>query len=61
MKAIVVREYGDPEVMKLEEMPGLKPEAGQLKVKVKAVGVNPVEAYMRSGAFYKPPLPFTLP
>ena len=58
MKAIMVREYGGPEVMKLEEAPGLKPDAGQVKIRVKAVGVNPVEAYMRSGAF-KPPLPFT--
>ncbi len=59
MKAIVVREYGEPEVMKLEDVPGLKPDIGQVKVKIKAVGVNPVEAYMRSGSFYKPPLPFT--
>jgi NADPH:quinone reductase len=59
MKAIVVREYGDPEVMKLEDAPDLKPDIGQVKVKIKAVGVNPVEVYMRSGSFYKLPLPFT--
>jgi len=59
MKAIVVREYGEPEVMKLEDLPDLKPDIGQVRVKVKAVGVNPVEAYMRAGSFYKLPLPFT--
>ncbi len=60
MKAIVVRKFGDPEVMKLEEVP--KPEVGtsQVLVRIKAAGVNPVDTYIRSG-FYpvKPDLPYT--
>jgi len=49
MKAIRVKEIGGPEVLKLEEVPIPKPEAGQVLVKVQSVGVNPVETYQRSG------------
>ena len=60
MKAIVVREFGQPEVMKLEDLPDSPPGRGQVLVRVKAVGVNPVEAYIRSGAYArKPNLPYT--
>src|SRR6266849_10114434 len=60
MKAIRVHEFGAPEVMKLEEIPAPKPEAGQVLVRVKAAGVNPADTYMRSGAYaIKPPLPYT--
>ena len=34
MKAIRVHEMGDPDVMKLEEVASLKPEAGQVLVQV---------------------------
>ena len=60
MKAIVVREFGPAEVMKLEEIPDPTPGAGQVVVRVKAVGVNPVEVYIRSGTYgRKPSLPYT--
>jgi NADPH:quinone reductase len=60
MKAIRVHEFGGPEVMKLEDVPGLQPAPGQVAVQVHAVGVNPVEAYVRSGAYpIKPNLPYT--
>jgi NADPH2:quinone reductase len=60
MKAILVRELGAPEVMKLEDIPQPKPAAGQVLVRVKAAGVNPVDTYMRSGAYpIKSPLPYT--
>jgi NADPH2:quinone reductase len=60
MKAIRVHEFGDPEVMKLEEAPEFSAGPGQVVVSVKAVGVNPVDAYIRSGAYaVKPPLPYT--
>ena len=49
MKAIRVHEFGAPEVMKLEEIPTPKPEAGQILVRVRAAGVNPADTYMRSG------------
>jgi NADPH2:quinone reductase len=60
MKAIRIHEFGGPEVMKLEEVPDLTAGPGQVVVNVKAVGVNPVDTYIRSGGYaVKPPLPFT--
>jgi NADPH2:quinone reductase len=60
MKAIVVREFGPPAVMKLEDVPDPKAGAGQVVVRVRAVGVNPVDAYIRSGTYArKPALPYT--
>ncbi len=60
MKAIRVREFGPPEVMRLEEVPEPTPAAGQVVVKLAAVGVNPVDTYIRSG-LYQPDkkLPYT--
>jgi NADPH:quinone reductase len=60
MKAIVVREFGAPEVMKLEEIPTPKPGAGQVLVRVHAAGVNPADSYTRTGTYaVKPNLPYT--
>lgn len=60
MKAIRVHEFGPPEVMKLEDVPDPAPGRGQVVVRVYAAGVNPVETYIRSGAYAnKPPLPYT--
>jgi NADPH:quinone reductase len=60
MKAIRVHEFGLPDVLKLEETRDLKPDATQVLIKVKAIGVNPVEAYVRSGSYArKPNLPYT--
>ena len=59
MKAIVVHEFGAPEVMKLEEFPTPKAGPGQVVVRIHAAGVNPFETYMRAGTYaIKPPLPF---
>ena len=60
MKAIVVREFGGPGVLKLEEVPDPSPARGQVLVRVKALGVNPVDTYIRSGTYArKPTLPYT--
>jgi NADPH2:quinone reductase len=60
MKAVLVREFGGPEVLKLEEIPTPKPAAGQVLVRIHAVGVNPYDTYMRAGTYaIKPPLPYT--
>jgi NADPH2:quinone reductase len=60
MKAIVIREYGAPEVMKLEEIPVPQFDANQVLIRVKAAGVNPVDTYIRSGMYsVVPNLPFT--
>jgi NADPH2:quinone reductase len=60
MKAILVRQFGGPEVLKLEEVPTPKPAAGQVLVRVHAAGVNPYDTYMRAGTYaQKPALPYT--
>lgn len=60
MKAIRVSQFGDPDVMKLEEAPDPKAGPGQVVVRIRAAGVNPVDAYIRSGAYaVKPNLPYT--
>lgn len=61
MKAIRVHRFGGPEVLTLEPSVSLpSPGPEEVLVKVKAVGVNPVETYIRSGAYArKPPLPYT--
>ena len=59
MKAIRIREFGAPEVMRVEDVPDLHPGPGQVVVRVHAAGVNPVETYIRSGIYPKPPVPYT--
>src|SRR5579862_6183513 len=46
--------------MKIEEVPDLKPGLQEILVQIKASGVNPVEAYIRSGQYPREPaLPYT--
>ncbi|MBT5873428.1 MAG: NADPH:quinone reductase [Candidatus Latescibacteria bacterium] len=60
MKAIRVHEFGESDVMKLEEVPDLIAGEGQVVVQVSAAGVNPVDTYIRAGTYaVKPDLPFT--
>ena len=60
MRAIVVREFGEPEVMKVENVPDPRPGPGEVAVRIRAAGVNPVETYIRSGNYARrPELPFT--
>ena len=60
MKTIRVREFGEPSVLKLEEVEDPRPARGQVVVAVRAAGVNPVETYVRSGKYAsKPQLPYT--
>jgi NADPH2:quinone reductase len=60
MKAILVHEFGGPEVLKLEDVPTPRPQANQVLVRIHAAGVNPYDTYMRNGTYaIKPPLPYT--
>src|SRR5881392_3428202 len=53
MKAIVIHEYGGPEVLKYEDIPRPEPKDDQILVRVIAAGVNPVDGLIRSGMFAK--------
>lgn len=59
MKAIRVYEFGEPEVLKFEEVPDPKAGSGQVVVRVRAIGVNPVETYIRAGKYGPRQFPFT--
>jgi NADPH2:quinone reductase len=59
MKAIRVYQFGGPEVLKLEDLPDPLPAAGQVVVTTHAIGVNPVDTYIRAGKYGPKPFPFT--
>jgi len=60
MKSIRVSEYGGPSVLRIEEVPTPEPGANQVLVRNHAVGVNPVETYLRSNTDNRgPKLPYT--
>lgn len=59
MKAIRVRRFGGPEVLRLEEVPRPEPGPGELLVRVRAAAVNPVDWKLREGYLGAQPLPFT--
>src|SRR6476659_7693244 len=60
MKAIRVREFGAPGVLKIETVDDPKAGPGQVVVDVKAAGINPVDTYIRAGTYArKPTLPYT--
>lgn len=60
MRAIRVFECGPPEVMQLAEREALTPGPGQVLIQVGAAGVNPVDTYIRAGAYtLSAPLPYT--
>jgi NADPH:quinone reductase len=60
MKAIRVENFGGPEVLRIANVNELHPGAGEVVVRIYAAGVNPVDTYIRAGAYAKKPvLPYT--
>ncbi len=55
MKAIRVHEFGGPEVLRYDEVPMPEPKAGEVLVRVHAVGINPPDWYVREGMPNVPP------
>jgi NADPH:quinone reductase-like Zn-dependent oxidoreductase len=51
MRAIVIRHYGGPDVLAIEERPDPVPEPGQVLISVKAFGLNHAELYFRQGVW----------
>ncbi len=60
MKAVVVEQYGGPEVLSVREVNKPEPKTGQVLIKFHTAGINPVDTYLRSGTRgYSPKLPWT--
>ena len=49
MKAVIVRHYGGPEALELADLPVPDPGTGQVRVRVQAAAVNPVDIATRAG------------
>ena len=49
MKAILVQDFGGPEVLEIQTVPDPMPQSGEVVVRLHAAGVNPVETYQRAG------------
>ena len=63
MKAVVLTRFGGPEELRPTEVDRPEPGAGQVRLRVRAVGVNPFDAKVRSGAMeavFTTPLPTIL-
>jgi NADPH2:quinone reductase len=60
MKAIFVSEFGGPQVMRIADVDDPVAAVGQVIVRVRAAGVNPVDTYIRGGGYARlPALPYT--
>ena len=57
MRAVVIEEYGGPEVLAADEVPDPAPAAGELLVEVDHAGVNFIDTYQRIGR-YPVPTPY---
>lgn len=53
MKAVVVNQYGGPEVLKYQDAPRPEPKADEILVHVMAAAINPVDSYVRQGMLAK--------
>jgi NADPH:quinone reductase-like Zn-dependent oxidoreductase len=60
MKAIRFHEYGDPDVLRYEEVDQPVPGPGQVRIRVAATTFNGVDGNIRAG-FMQDPMPLTLP
>lgn len=61
MRAIRMHERGGPEVLRLERVPIPVPAAGEVRLRVVAAGVNPIDWKIREGAYGRPKKPFDEP
>ena len=60
MRAIYVSRFGGPDVLTVADRPDPSPAAGEVVVRLHAAGVNPVDAYIRTGQYARlPELPYT--
>lgn len=57
-QAIQVHDYGGPDVLKWEEVAVGEPGPGEVKIRQRAVGLNFIDVYQRTGLYPQPSLPF---
>jgi NADPH:quinone reductase-like Zn-dependent oxidoreductase len=57
---VVARDFGGPDVLDVVESEVPAPGPGQVRISVRAAGVNPADAKLREGAFGRPALPLRL-
>lgn len=60
MQAVRIHEYGGPDVMKLESVDQQSPEAGQIRIKQRFIGLNFIDVYMRTGVYPVGDFPATI-
>ena len=60
MRAVQISQFGDADVLDVVELPVPDPGANQVRIRVMAAGVNPVDPYVRSGAYGDRPMPVAL-
>jgi len=57
MRALVITEHGPPEVLKVLEQPEPRPGPGQVRIAVKAAGINFADLLARLGLYADAPKP----
>lgn len=60
MKAVIINDFGGTEKLEIADVPKPEPEEGEVLVRIKAAGVNPVDYKIRSG-LYKGRMPIEMP
>jgi synaptic vesicle membrane protein VAT-1 len=61
MRALVVKRYGAPEVFQMQQVPDPQPKAGEVLIRVKAIGVNFADLLQRMGIYPGAPKPPFIP
>ena len=50
MRAVVMRQFGDPDVLRIEDVATPKAGPGHVLIKIIAAGVNRLDHYIREGS-----------
>src|SRR5260370_38450058 len=54
-KVVRFRAIGGPDVLQIEDLPIQPPGAGEVRLKVQAIGLNRAEVMLRTGKYLEPP------
>src|SRR5579859_7709207 len=54
-KIVRIHELGGPEVLRIEDLPLMDPKAGEVRIKVQAIGLNRAEVMFRTGQYLEQP------